>query len=320
MWETTTTPRIVKGTGFSPYIKFTLYLLGALAPAIVSAQQPTATPIAIIPIDVKNPPLVTGSLEVASGHAMIATSGSITAGDTTALVNLPRRGKLLVCASTTVKLAADTNVPAGEVPGLMIALEHGALETSFAAGRNSDVILTPDFRILIGGPGASELKVRLGDHGDTCVDNPVPQNSNQGGPYVIVTSVFEGGAYRVQPGQRVMFEHGSLREVVDNEKEPCGCPPPIKPDSNDFPLAQSAGLAPLTKASGGSPGEGTEPIVPLVKNGGDTAKPDQPNQAQPKPAEQAATPAPAPEQKKPEKKRGFFARVGHFFKQIFGAE
>ncbi len=127
-----------------------------------------------------------------------------------------------------------------------MAMDHGALELSFAtsaaAGRNADFLMTPDFRILIGGPGAAEVKVRLGQHGDTCVDN-----AGTNAPYVLVTSVFDGGNYRVQPGQRVMFEHGSLREVVDNEKEPCGCPPPLHPGTNEFPVAQSAGLAPLPK-------------------------------------------------------------------------
>ena len=74
---------------------------------------------------------------------------------------------LRVCASTTVKLAADSSVPAGEMPGLMMAIDHGAVEASFATGRNSDILLTPEFRILIGGPGAADVKVRLGQHGDT---------------------------------------------------------------------------------------------------------------------------------------------------------
>ena len=42
---------------------------------------------------------------------------------------------------------------------------------SSGAGHNADILLTPDFRILIGAPGAAEVKVRLGQHGDTCVDN-----------------------------------------------------------------------------------------------------------------------------------------------------
>ena len=77
-------------------------------------------------------------------------------------------------------------------------------------------------------------------------------NSGVNGPYVVVSSVFEGGAYRVQPGQRVMFQHGSLHEVVDQEKESCGCPPSA-PKGNEFPLAQSMGLAPT--AEGGSSAE-----------------------------------------------------------------
>ena len=101
--------------------------------------------------------------------------------------------------------------PAGEVPGLLMALDHGAVEMSFAAStareRNADTLLTPYFRILIGGPNAADVKVRLGEDGDTCVDN-----AGANAPYVVVTSVFEGGLYRVQPGQRVMFEHGSLHE------------------------------------------------------------------------------------------------------------
>ena len=104
---------------------------------------------------------------------------------------------------------------------------------------------------MIGGPGAADVKLRLGQHGDTCVDN-----AGINAPYVLVTSVFDGSVYRVQPGQRVMFQHGSLFEVVDQEKEPCGCPEPPKPNSNEFPLAQSAGLAPLaaSRAAGNSSG------------------------------------------------------------------
>ena len=46
-----------------------------------------------------------------------------------------------------------------------------------------------------------------------------------------------------------MFQHGSLREVVDQEKESCGCPPaPSETKGNDFPLAQSEGLAPAPRA------------------------------------------------------------------------
>jgi len=296
----------------------------ALAP-LLDAQIPVspqalAGPIAIVPIDTKDPDAaakVTGALEVSAGKAIIAASGAVTSGSQTTQVVLPRRGVLRICASTTVKLTADTSVPAGEAPGLMMAMDHGAIEASFATGRNSDILLTPDFRILIGGPGAAEVKVRLGPHGDTCVDNGVASSapiSGANAPYVLVTSVFDGGDYRVKAGQRVMFEHGSLREVVDQEKEPCGCPPPPK-GGNEFPLAQSEGLAPLPKPAPGVPSQSsvaTQSIEPLVYKG--AAQPS----ATTSPASAAANPPENPPAAK--KKPRFFSSVGHFFRRIFGAE
>ena len=187
------------------------------------------TPLAIVPVEGAT---LTGALNVADGKAMIGASGSIAAGDHALTAMLPHRGNLRVCATTKVSLAADSSVAASvtesetpaqatpDAPGLMLGLERGALEGNFATGKNSDVILTPEFRILISSPGTAQVRVRLGDKGDTCVDNGGPNP-----PYVTVSSVFDGGAYRVQPGQRVMFQHGSLTEVVDNEPESCGCPP-----------------------------------------------------------------------------------------------
>jgi hypothetical protein len=299
----------------------------APAPQPAATPQPAApetapiAPIAIVPLDSTHPDAaakVTGALEVTQGRAVIVASGTITSGSQTTEVVLPHRGVLRVCASTTVKLAADTSVPTGETPGLMMAMDHGALELSFAtsaaAGRNADFLLTPDFRILIGAPGAAEVKVRLGQHGDTCVDN-----AGKNAPYVLVTSVFDGGNYRVQPGQRVMFEHGSLREVVDNEKEPCGCPPPLHPGTNEFPLAQSAGLAPTPKPAPNAVSVTSAPpeaLEPLVYNSADhAAKPT--SEATPAPGEAAAKPATKPAAKK---KPGRFGGIGKFFRKLFGAE
>jgi hypothetical protein len=287
--------------------------------AAPSGSPAAAAAIAIVPIDATG--TVTGALRVADGKAIIATSGTVTAGTKTTEVVLPRRGILRVCASTSVHLASDATVPAGDAPGLMMALDHGAVEASFATGRNSDIVLTPDFRILIGGPGAAEVKVRLAPHGDTCVDNP-----GANAPYVVVSSVFDGGAYRVQPGQRVMFQHGSLSAVVDQEKEPCGCPPEPRPDSNDFPLAQSAGLAPLTK-----PAPASQPSVetatkapqplnePLVYSAPNPA-PEKPAAAEPSPPPETPSATQVPAAPAPKKKAGFFGSIGHFFKKIFGAE
>ena len=296
----------------------------AAAPALCAqdshaGQVPQADsgPIAIIALDSRNPDAgakVTGALEVSQGNAIIASSGSVSSGAATTKVILPHRGVLRVCASTTVQLAADTSVPVGETPGLLMAMDHGAIEASFATGSNADILMTPNFRILIGGPGAAEVKVRLGQHGDTCVDN-----AGVDAPYVLVSSVFDGGDYRVQAGQRVMFQHGSLREVVDQEQEPCGCPPDA-PVGNEFPLAQSEWLAPLA-APAGSAGErsgANQQIEPLVYKGEDHgAKAAATPGEAPAAGTGASAPANAPAQ---QKKAGFLTRVGRFFRRIFGAE
>jgi hypothetical protein len=249
---------------------------------------------------------------------MIAASGSVTAGDRTTTVILPHRGTLRVCATTTVKLASDSTAPEGDAPGLLMAIDHGALETSYATGQSADVILTPQFRIVIGGPGASELKVRLGDGGDTCVDN-----AGANAPYVVVSSLFEDGLYRVQPGQRVMFQHGSLHEVVDSEKEPCGCPPPALPSAggNEFPLAQSMGLAPTPAIASAPPQPANvSPAItaPLVYNSAPTDAQTAPPATTPAATSESGPASATPAQQK--KKPGFFSRVGNFFKKIFGAE
>jgi hypothetical protein len=299
----------------------------ASAPQPAAAPAPSA-PIAIVPIESSNPKeaaTVTGAMEVTAGKAIIATSGTVTSGTRTTNVTLPRRGTLRVCAATTVKLAADTSVPSAGSPGLLMALDHGAMEMSFAPSkareRNADVVLTPDFRIYIGGPGASEVKVRLGREGDTCIDN-----SGADAPYVVVTSLFDSGLYRVQPGQRVMLQHGNLHEVVDNEKEPCGCPPPPpQSPNNEFPLAQSEGLEPIsTPAPSLAPpaaGSAAQTVPPLVYSPSQKA-PETTAPAPPPPAAAAiAPPAQSPRSSATKKKKpGVFKRLGHFLRRIFGAD
>ncbi|MGB0073073.1 MAG: hypothetical protein WBP71_09010, partial [Terracidiphilus sp.] len=290
-----------------------------------SSQPPSMSspPIAIVPLDSAIPGAaisVDGAMQAWKGRAYITTSGAITAGPATAHVTLPYRGTLRVCPSTTVRLSVDTSAPSGEIPGLLISLDGGAIEASFAIARNSDVVLTPNFRIMIGGPGASEVKVRLAQDGDTCVDN-----SGANAPYVVVTSVFDSGLYRVQPGQRVMFEHGDLHTVVDQEKEPCGCPPAGQ-TGNEFPLAQSEGLVPPTNLppttqTNHPPGNGSGTTTLVYNAPGNQTPQVAPIPQPPSPPQTTASPASQTTQRQPQQKKpGFFTRIGHFFKRVFGAE
>jgi hypothetical protein len=291
------------------------------------AQQtpPPPSPIAYVPTEGVT---VSGSLSVANGKAVIGNNGAVTAGDKTANISLARGGALRLCSTTTVHLSSDRSVTDPQSSALMIALDRGALEASYVTGKYSDVLMTPDLRILISGPGPADLKVRVSPKGDTCLDN-----HGENAPYVTVTSLLEGGLYRVQPNQRVLFEHGSLSEVVDNEAESCGCPPAAAVSvanaatgsaapsaDNAFPLAQSEGLAPPPPpASTPVVPAGTthaQVTVPLVYNSEAPPPPPPDNAAKP------ATPVAAqpPAQPPPKKSSGFFGSIGHFFSHIFGGK
>ncbi len=306
------------------------------------APKPAAASVSIATVGTQGVSL-SGSLSVENGRATIGNNGAITAGDGTAKVSLTRGGTLNVCASTKIHLSTDNTVSGGGA--LMIAMDRGALEAHYTPGQYSDVLLTPDLRILISGPGVADLSLRVNSQGDTCIDN-----HGDHAPYVLASNLFEGGAYRVQPNQRVLFEKGSLGQVVDNEKEPCGCPPeplsvastgtpgttPAKPGEpvaktsdtavqNPFPLAESEGLKP-------PPAAPTTPVVPPGQAHAEVEAPlaydsRNPNPLPPEPpksgdttptppaatAPPAATTAQPPH---PKSQPGFFHHLGHFFRKL----
>ena len=323
--------------------------LDFLAPALalglsagpLSAQQPTLAQQAIAYVPTEGVSL-SGPLRVADGRAAVGNNSTITAADKSAQVTLARGGTLRICSSTSVHISRDALPLASAKPsdradgqddaGLMLALDRGALEASYTAGKYSDVLLTPDLRILISGPGMAQVKLRVNQKGDTCIDN-----SGSNAPYVTVSSLMDGGIYRVQPNQRVLFEHGSLQQVVDREAEPCGCPDPqpntqpgtqsadsrlladkhvggpsSTPADTAFPIAVSEGLAP-------PPAPFSTPVVPAGQAHAQvTASLSNDTPPGPPPAGAAdRAPAPGPAGPRPS---GFFHKLGHLFSRLFGQQ
>jgi hypothetical protein len=249
-------------------------------------------------------------VSVQNGRAELANDAAVTAGDDTAKITLARGGTLLVCTDTTVHIAKDIVPHVASQPGdagLLISLDHGALEGHYTPGAFADEILTPDLRLLVSSPGIADLKLRVSSSGDTCVDN-----AGTAAPYVVASSLMSGGIYRIQPGQRVLFVHGSLSAVVDNEQEPCGCPPAAK-GGNDFPLAVSEGLKPPPKLSGPPVVPEGTPLAQVTATFSDKTPPGPP----PAGAVAASTAAP---RRKVGPHRGLFGRIGHFFAHIFGGD
>ncbi len=185
---------------------------------------------------------IAGDVRVANGEMQLGNGSTITAGTETVPITLTRGGELRLCATTSVHLSRDRSIEAADASGLMLGLDRGAIEARYPTSKYSDVLLTPDLRILISGPGEADVSIRVSQQGDTCIDN---RGANA--PYITVTSPLEGGLYRVQPGQHVSFQHGSLKEVVDTEKEPCGCPPAAPPISV---ATAGTGGAPTPAAAG----------------------------------------------------------------------
>jgi hypothetical protein len=111
----------------------------------------------------------------------------------------------------------------------------------------------------------------LNDRGDTCV-----ANRGDSAPYVTVSEQMGPGVYRVMPNQRVMFEQGSVRNVVDNESQPCGCPaaaPVVSVASADSTAAPGKPVAKPEVAIAAQPAETAKNVGGPSSTPADTAFP-----------------------------------------------
>ena len=262
---------------------------------------------------------VSGALEVSNGQAILVGNATVTARDHVAEIALKRGGTVRVCATSGLHVTAGKSADAAAGP-LMLALDRGAIEVQMAT-TNHDMVMTPDLRFTMSSDGLLDLQMRVTRNGDTCVENRGAQ-----APMLRVADQFGEATYELKAGQHVLFEHGSLKEVVDHESSACGCPlePTMsvadamlhpgaagdvaaeKPaaEQHPFPAAVSAGLAPATVPQATAGAAHTQVSATLNSNGGADSL------AEPKGA--VAAPQAAPQ------KHGFGHSVGHFFKRIFG--
>ena len=281
---------------------------------------------------------VTGALMVSSGRNVLGGASIVKARDHVAHVDLSRGGLVKVCQTSSVHFALGRHVQ--DPAPIMIALDRGAMEIQTELGL-TDSILTPDLRFISldarDHQRPLDLAIRVTPNGDTCVDN-----RGKKAPTLIIADAFGEKTYQLKAGQHVLFEHGSLKEVVDRETSDCGCPPDapagvsiadasgnqVRPDAGDphpFPTAISQGLAQPATPSPEAPGETHVQLATTI-----TLDPSTP------PAGSAATPtngAARPSTTKVKaaktktariesvqgttKKSGPMHAIGRFFKHIF---
>jgi hypothetical protein len=158
---------------------------------------------------------VRGSVVLAGSGTKVMSGSSISAGAHAAVVRLNRGGEVRVCPGNSVTLASATG------RDMLWGVGTGAIEVHYALASSADTLMTPDFRILLAGPGAFHFALSSDNRGNTCV-RTLPGNSAS----VIVQELAGGGSYQVRPGDQVLFRNGGTSDVDSTTPLSCGCPAP----------------------------------------------------------------------------------------------
>ncbi len=158
---------------------------------------------------------VEGSVTLASGILTIGNGSKIKAGQHTASIRLTRGGELRVCPGTSLSVNASSS---GKE--LMLGMGTGALEADYPLPASADVVLTPDLRILLSGPGEAKVAITSNARGDTCVRSLGEES------YVVVTELIGDATYRVKPKEQVFFPGAQIGKATPDSPLVCGCPAP----------------------------------------------------------------------------------------------
>jgi hypothetical protein len=274
---------------------------------------------------------VKGGVVMRAGDTRVVSGSEMTAGEATASLRLARGGEVHICPRSSLSITASQN---GRE--LMLALGTGAIETHYSLESSADTVLTPDFRILLAGPGDFHFALASDSQGNTCV-RALGANTSA----AIVYELMGDGIFQVRPGEQVLFRNGTVKDFTRTIPTDCGCPAPPQtmrasqaPPVTPPPLLPPIDPAPVTIPPPARAADEVHVSVdaPFVFRASEPIIPEPPTVARlslqtlppllfPLTPAQPPPPAPAPtstqQAAKAGAKKGFLGQVRSFFAAIF---
>jgi hypothetical protein len=229
--------------------KVALWLLPGTAPASAQSRQPARVAAGAAPATAGVAPAAVPAYQPVTTYQPLANfeilrgAQTVSAMGNPTVLRLPRGGEIHVCPGTSLSVT-----PSKSGRDLMLGLSTGTIETHYPLGSASDVILTPDFRILLPGPGEFDMAVSADSQGNTCV-----RTLSGNTAAAVVSEIMGSDTYQVNPNDQVFFHGGRLQNASSAANLSCGCPlrtvPVMRTEAQPAASAPSAMLAPVPAPS-----------------------------------------------------------------------